>query len=82
MTLPNGSKFSSSAECPEVRMKWNNSVITTQAHVADLKDWNIILGVEWLCQLGDFQCNYLNSTMQFSWNGNDIILSSSTCIEI
>lgn len=46
MRLPNGTTFSSSAICPEVKMKYKGTDIITQAYVADLKDWHLILGVE------------------------------------
>lgn len=58
MRLPNGTLFTSSAVCPEFKMKWNDTEITISTHVADLKQWHLILGVDWLSQLGDVRCNY------------------------
>lgn len=82
MTLPNGSEFVSSAVCPEVKMKCNDAEIAVKAYVAELQDWHLILGVEWLSQLGDFKCNYQNRTMQIKWNDRDILLSPSSHVGI
>lgn len=45
--------------------------------MADLKNCQVILGVEWLTQIGEFTCNYQEQTMQFDWKGKVISLPAS-----
>lgn len=51
MKLPNGTMFTSAAVCPHFKLKWKNTEIVIRIHVADLKQWHLILGVDWLAKL-------------------------------
>lgn len=74
--LPNGAVITSHLTCPELSWSWNGVEFSTPAYVADLKDWQVILGVEWLSQIGDLQCNFQDQTMSFKWKGHSIDLNA------
>lgn len=59
-------------------MSIQGSKFTISPHVADLPEWQLILRVDWLMQLGDFNCNYKTKALQFKWQGQDITLTPST----
>ena len=82
MILPNGAEFTSTAVCPTFKLKWQEVEMEIQAFVAELKDWHLILGIEWLYQLGNIRCNYQDSTMHFSWKGKEVMISPKDHFEI
>lgn len=82
MNLPNGTSLTSSAICPELKMSLESTQIIISPHVADLQDWHLVLGVEWLMQLGDFKCNYQTKVMQFTWKGQELTLSPSSQFQL
>lgn len=69
LQLPNGATLISQVLCPELKWTWNGVEFSSAAQVVDLSDWQIILGIEWLSQLGDVNCNYKDHTMQVQWKG-------------
>lgn len=81
LSLPNGNFLTSPAYCPNVKMKWQDTEMELKAHVVELQDWHVILGVEWLKQLGEFRCNYLTQILQFDWKGEEVVLSPNSVVE-
>lgn len=80
--LANGDTITSQVVCPELKWIWNGVEFIVVAQVVDMKDSQMILGVEWLSQLGDFSCNYHDHTMQFQWKGPQLKLSSNQLQEV
>lgn len=46
-----------------------------------LSPWDLILGVEWLSQLGDFKCNYQNNLLQIARKKQEIKVTSDSTLE-
>lgn len=44
--------------------------------IADLSGWDIILGIPWLAQLGEFTCNLMTQTLQF-WREEELVQLSA-----
>lgn len=80
--LPNGAVLTSSRLCTEFTWKWEDTEFTTEAWLVDLLDWDVILGIKWLSQLGDIQCNFEKQTLQFYWQDKEVILTSDSKLEI
>lgn len=82
MILPNGAEIISTAVCPKVRFKWNKVEMEVKAYVAELKDLQLIVGIDWLYRLGDIRCNYQDNTMQFSWKETEVVISPKAHFEM
>lgn len=82
LQLPNGGTLISQEMCPDLKWIWNGVEFSSAAHVVDLSDRQIILGIEWLSQLGDVNCNYQEHAMQFQWKGQHMTLSPQSVTEI
>lgn len=81
INLPNGAILKSNEFCPKFRMRWGDLGMDIKVHVVDLLDWHIILGVEWLEQLGEFRCNYNQQTLQFTWKNEEVVLTPDSAVE-
>lgn len=79
--LANGDVLTSTLVCPTVRWKWGITEFCVEAQVVDLGELQMILGVEWLSQLGNVHCNYQSQTMEFQWKGEQIKLPSALEVE-
>lgn len=69
VNLANGDTITSSLKCNDLKWKCNGHTFSTQVWLMELKDWDIILGVEWLSQLGNLHCNYAEQSLKFLWDG-------------
>lgn len=81
VSMANGDTITSSLKCNDFKWKCNGHTFTTQVWLMDLKDWDAILGVEWLSQLGNLHCNYSEQSMQFSWDGQQVLITSESLVE-
>lgn len=54
----------------------------TKVHIVSLANWSIILGIEWLTQLGDHRCNYSLQQLQFTWLGKEIEVTTGSQTEL
>lgn len=78
INLPNGDILKCESSCKEFQWKLDEVQFNTEVVIADLKEWDIIMGVQWLGQLGDLVCNYNDHTLQFNWQGRTVELTADS----
>lgn len=82
ISLPNGSQLVSQQKCEALGWKWEGLDFKTGAWLVDLEEWDLILGVQWLSQLGEIKCNYSTNTLQFHWQEQEITLTPTSTLEL
>lgn len=68
----NGDFLQYNSKCEKVTLKIQWHEFTTDLFVLEIKGSNIVLGVQWLIELGTIMTNYKELTMQFSLGGKEI----------
>lgn len=82
LQLPNGDTLISQEICQKLKWMWNGVEFSTVAHAVDLKDWKIILGIEWRSQLGGVKCNYQKHIIQFQWKWQQMMPTPKSATEL
>lgn len=82
VTLPNGVQVTSQLKCDSFKRNYENHSFETAVWLMELKEWDVILGVEWLAQLGDLKCNYSDKSLQFIWNKQQVTITPTSQVEI
>lgn len=82
VTLPNGVQVTSQLKCDSFKWNYENHSFETAVWLMELKEWDVILGVEWLAQLGDLKCNYSDKSLQFIWNKQQVTITPTSQVEI
>lgn len=72
--LPNGEVTYASKKCSDFSWKMNSLIFNAEVWVLDLSDWGLIMGVQWLAQLGEMQCNYGNQPSGLSGKESRLLL--------
>ncbi|KAF7833242.1 Transposon Ty3-G Gag-Pol polyprotein [Senna tora] len=56
-------------KCEQVKLVIQEYIFIVDLFVLDIKGVDIVLGVQWLAELGDITINHKDLTMGFLWNG-------------
>lgn len=55
--------------CAEFNWKPDGMEFEAEVRIVDLQEWDVILGIQCLAQLGDLKCNYGTNSLQFVAKG-------------
>nr|GEV88615.1 hypothetical protein [Tanacetum cinerariifolium] len=75
--VANGSKMISSSECKTVKWTLQRNKYEADCMVLPLRGYNMVLGIQRLFTLGDINCNFINLTMKFNYQGKKSVLRGS-----
>ncbi|XLR59819.1 hypothetical protein S83_010491 [Arachis hypogaea] len=70
----NGECIGCVSKCNQVPLHMQGFGFRLETFILDIKGADIVLGVQWLMQLGDVTMNYLNLTMEFVVGGQTVKL--------
>ncbi|PKA46982.1 putative mitochondrial protein [Apostasia shenzhenica] len=74
VVVANGGKISLCQQIKKFQWQMQGSTFTANALLMPLESYNMILGVQWLSELGMVNWDFKNLTMKFTLNRNPIIL--------
>lgn len=80
--LPNEGTMECASNCSDYKFKLNEEEIQVEGWKVELPEWNLILGVQWLSQLGELHYNYGMQPMQFEWHGKKLKLISDSILDL
>ena len=72
--IGDGQKLPCSGLCKDVTVDIQGFSFTTSFYVLPIQGAELVLGVQWLQELGPITIDYSELTMKFSHKGNDIYL--------
>lgn len=64
--------------CPQVSLQMQGHCFPIDLHLLPIEGPEVVLGIQWLQQLGGMYHDYAAMSMEFSWNGKRIILNGDT----
>ena len=74
MTLGDGQKIRGMGVCKKVEIELQGILFQQNFLPFNLGHIDVILGVEWLQNLGDVKANWGAQTMKFGWEGRQVVL--------
>ncbi|KAL4285207.1 hypothetical protein GQ457_16G013510 [Hibiscus cannabinus] len=74
VSVADGNVMGTLGECPGVTWEVQNQRFKTDFLVLPLKNCDVVLGIQWLSQLGSINWNFSALKMEFSWKGQQICL--------
>jgi len=78
VVVADGSKISISSMVKNFKWTIQHTTFTTDMLLLPLGCCDLVLGIEWLIQLGDIICNFDNLTMEFRVQGRRHVLRGAT----
>lgn len=72
--IANGDKISCLGYCQNVKIHFNNFDSLIDLYVLNLGGCDVVLGIQWLRELGTIEWNFQNLTLQFQYKGQPILL--------
>nr|GMC89167.1 Transposon Ty3-G Gag-Pol polyprotein [Ipomoea batatas] len=76
--IGNGDSLRCTVNCEQVPLYLNGTLFPVDLFVLPIKGSEIVLGVQWLQDLGDITHNYAKVSMEFSWLGKNVQLLGDT----
>nr|GLL21343.1 uncharacterized protein LOC112097934 [Ipomoea trifida] len=76
--IGNGDSLRCTVNCEQVPLYLNGTLFPVDLFVIPIKGPEIVLGVQWLQDLGDITHNYAKVSMEFSWLGKNVQLLGDT----
>lgn len=67
-------------KCEGVDLKIQGHIFNVDLFVLEIKGSDIVLGIQWLIELGTIKTNYKDLTMQFSYQGDEVILQGESML--
>lgn len=67
-------------KCADVKLKIQGHVFMTDLFVLEIKGADVVLGVQWLIELGIVMTNYKDLTMQFQYSGKEVKLQGENIL--
>ncbi|VFQ64783.1 unnamed protein product [Cuscuta campestris] len=74
----NGDSLLCSKQCPNVQLTMQGFTVSLALFILDIHGQDIVLGVQWLQQLGRVAHDYAQLTMEFVWNEKTVVLQGET----
>lgn len=74
VTTGSGAILTCDSKCVQVPLNIQGYSFVTNLFVLEFKDTNVVLGVQWLIDLGPVLTNYRDLTMQFTLGGREVML--------
>lgn len=68
------------SKCEKVTLNIQDHVFDTNLFILEIKVADIVLGVQWLIELGTIMTNYKVLTMQFYWKGKEVKLQGENIL--
>lgn len=78
VTVGNGGALSCGGECTGVVLMMGGATFTVDLLLLPIYDADLVLGVQWMLQLGPTLFDYKNLWMEFNYQGNQIRLNGLT----
>ncbi|KAH9296678.1 hypothetical protein KI387_044258 [Taxus chinensis] len=74
VVVANGESMRCTRWVPQVSIMMGNYTVTNDFHIVGMGVTNIVLGVQWLHSLGEFQTNFQMMELKFKSEGRNVIL--------
>lgn len=68
------------SKCEEVTLNIKEHKFTTDLFILEMKGSDIVLGVQWLIELGNIMKNYKEITMQFHYWGEEVKIQGESML--
>ncbi|KAH9699109.1 hypothetical protein KPL71_024219 [Citrus sinensis] len=78
MAVANGSKIASAATCKQLVWSMQGREFRADMRLIPLGGCDMVLGIQWLSQLGPILWDFKNLWMEFKWEGRRMVLRGST----
>lgn len=75
--VANGHKLTTSQLCPQLKWKMQVLEFVTNLLILPAGGCELVLGMQWLCILGDVKWNFSELKMEFMQRGRRVILRGS-----
>lgn len=76
ITLGDDKNIKGVGRCPEIELKFQGIFVTQEFFSLELGEIDMILGVNWLCKLGEVRINWKLQTMKFQWQGKRVRINN------
>ncbi|KAH9692146.1 hypothetical protein KPL70_016314 [Citrus sinensis] len=78
VAVANGSKIASAATCKKLVWSMQGREFRADTRLIPLGGCDMVLGIQWLSQLGPILWDFKNLWMEFKWEGRRMVLRGST----
>ncbi|KAF7806156.1 Ty3/gypsy retrotransposon protein [Senna tora] len=76
----NGAFLVCNHQCKQVKFVVQQHVFIVDLFVMDIKGADVVLGVQWLAELGNIVINHKELTMLFQWHGHEVRLQGESML--
>ena len=78
VAMADGTKISSTMICKKLTWSMQGKEFKADMRLIPLGGCDMVLGIQWLAQLGPILWDFKNLRMKFSWNGKKMVLCGAT----
>lgn len=77
-----GTYLACSQQCKQVHLDVQGVKLVLDCFILELSGVDVVLGVQWLAQLGNVVSNYRDMTMSFFYGGKQVLLKGKSALEL